>query len=214
MHVATKIKPEAEGRKKASEESTVRSRRDETLVADYRNGRKAAFEELMNSYDGMIRKHLQQLSGTTDIEDLKQEVFLKIFRNMHKFKGESYFYTWMYRITLNVFFDSAKKRRRADGRLEKLQNDFVDASVVRRDIEDPYHAYFEQMTQDLLAEAIQELPKIFSEVMAMRELEGLSYEEISDRVGVSTGTVRSRLSRARTRLRTALAPRIGRMIAA
>lgn len=214
MHVATKTKPEPEGRKRASEESTVRSRRDETLVADYRNGRKAAFEELINSYDGMIRKQLQQLSGTTDVEDLKQEVFLKIFRNMHNFKGESYFYTWMYRITLNVFFDSAKKRRRADGRLEKLQNDFVDASIVRRDIEDPYHAYFEQMTQDLLAEAIQELPKIFSEVMAMRELEGLSYEEISDRVGVSTGTVRSRLSRARTRLRTALAPRIGRMIAA
>jgi RNA polymerase sigma-70 factor (ECF subfamily) len=140
-----------------------------------------------------------------DVEDLVQDVFLRIFRNLHRFRGQSSFYTWLYRITVNVFFDHNKKRKRADVRLSRLQNALVDVSTVRHDGDDPYVACFNSMTEEELEKAIAALPEAFRAVVAMREIDDLSYEEISGITGISIGTVRSRLSRARARLKEILA---------
>ena len=194
-------------RKKANPEQQLRAARDLGLIESYRSGRREAFDELVQSYDQHVRRILAQLNVSTgDVEDLAQEVFLRIFRNLHRFRGQSSFYTWLYRITVNVFFDHNKKRKRADVRLARLQSALVDVTNVRHDGEDPYYACYNALTQDEFARAIEALPEAFRTVVSMREVDDLSYEEIAVQTGISIGTVRSRLSRARARLKELLRP--------
>jgi RNA polymerase sigma-70 factor (ECF subfamily) len=191
----------------APKEQQVRAERDLSLIEAYRAGRHEAFEELVRSYDQQVQRILAGLNVVSgDVEDLVQDVFLRVFRNLHLFRGQSSFYTWLYRITVNVFFDHNKKRKRADVRLARLQSALVDVSTVRHDGEDPFVATLETLTEEELTKAIASLPEAFRTVVAMREIQDLSYEEISGITGISIGTVRSRLSRARTRLKELLRP--------
>jgi RNA polymerase sigma-70 factor (ECF subfamily) len=194
-------------RKIAAPEQQLRAARDLRLIAAYRSGRPEAFEELVCSYEAQVRRILGQLNVSPgDAEDLTQEVFLRIFRNLQRFRGQSSFYTWLYRITINVFFDHNKKRKRADVRLARLQNEIGDASNLNQPSGDPYSACYDAMTVEGLNQAIAALPAPFREVVAMREVDQLSYEEIAHATGISIGTVRSRLSRARTKLKELLRP--------
>lgn len=194
-------------RKQLAAEGHLRAVRDLRLIEAYRAGRSEAFEELVSSYEPTIHRVLAQLNVTpADIEDLTQEVFLRIFRNLHRFRGQSSFYTWLYRITINVFFDHNKKRKRADARLTRLQNALVDVSDRRPDTDDPFRATFDAITDQTFWAAIATLPELFRDVVAMREVDDLSYEEIAIATGISIGTVRSRLSRARARLKELLRP--------
>jgi RNA polymerase sigma-70 factor (ECF subfamily) len=193
--------------KRANPEQILRAARDLRLIEAYRSGRREAFDELVRSYDAHVRRILGQLNAPAgDVEDLAQEVFLRIFRNLRHFRGQSSFYTWLYRITVNVFFDHNKKRKRADVRLSRLQNALGDASEIHRASDDPYYACYDALTQEKFERAIDALPEAFRTVVAMREVEDLSYEEIAVQTGISVGTVRSRLSRARARLKTLLRP--------
>ena len=106
----------------ASEESLVRAARDERLIDAFRSGRADAFDELVRAYTSTVHRLLAQLNATaSDIEDLTQDVFLRVFRNLHHFRGQASFYTWLYRITVNVFFDHSKKRKRSDLRLARIE---------------------------------------------------------------------------------------------
>jgi RNA polymerase sigma-70 factor (ECF subfamily) len=194
-------------RKKVDTEQQQRAARDLRLIAAYRAGRSDAFDELVRSYDLHVRRILVHLNVPPgDVEDLAQDVFLRIFRNLHRFRGQSSFYTWLYRITVNVFFDHNKKRKRADVRLARLQSALVDVSNPRNEGADPYDACCDALTFEHLVKAIDALPEAFRAVVAMRELDDLSYEEIAAATGISIGTVRSRLSRARARLKELLRP--------
>lgn len=194
-------------RKKVNLEQQQRAARDLALIEAYRGGRHEAFDQLVQSYDLQVRRILTQLGvASSDVEDLAQEVFLRIFRNSHRFRGQSSFYTWLYRITVNVFFDHNKKRKRADVRLARLQSALVDVTVVRSEGEDPYVACYDALTHDQFYKAIDALPQAFRTVVEMREVDDLSYEEIAVQTGISIGTVRSRLSRARARLKELLRP--------
>lgn len=194
-------------RKQLAAEGQMRAIRDLRIIEAYRAGRADAFDELVASYEGTVHRLLGQLNVTSgDIEDLTQEVFLRIFRNLHRFRGQSSFYTWLYRITINVFFDHNKKRKRADARLNRLQNALVDVSDQRPDTDDPFRATYDAITHQTFSAAIATLPELFRDVVAMREVDDLSYEEIALATGISIGTVRSRLSRARARLKELLRP--------
>jgi RNA polymerase sigma-70 factor (ECF subfamily) len=196
-------------RRRATADQQQRAARDVRLIEEYRAGRSEALDELIASYDSQVRRILMQLNAPPDdLDDLSQEVFLRIYRNLHRFRGQSSFYTWLYRITLNVFFDHNKKRKRADARLARLQTAVADASVVRHDGEDPYFATYNALTREQFAHAIAALPEGFRDVVAMREVEDLSYEEIASQTGISIGTVRSRLSRARIRLKELMRPHV------
>jgi RNA polymerase sigma-70 factor, ECF subfamily len=195
-------------RKQLGIEQQQRAERDLRLIESYRAGRREAFDDLVRAYEQTVQRVLAQLSvAATDAEDLAQEVFLRVYRNLHRFRGQSSFYTWLYRITVNVFFDHNKKRKRADVRLQRLQNAMIDASNQRPDPDDPFRATFERFTRETFSRAIQTLPEPFRDVVALREVDDLSYEEIAVQTGISIGTVRSRLSRARARLKDALGPR-------
>lgn len=196
-------------RKQLGIEQQQRAERDLRLIEAYRAGRPEAFDELVRAYEQTVQRVLAQLNvAATDGEDLAQEVFLRVYRNLHRFRGQSSFYTWLYRITINVFFDHNKKRKRADVRLQRLQNAMIDVSNQRPDPDDPFRVTFERFTSETFERAIQTLPEPFRDVVAMREVDDLSYEEIATQTGISIGTVRSRLSRARARLKEALRPRL------
>jgi RNA polymerase sigma-70 factor (ECF subfamily) len=197
----------AEVQRPSSSEQQRRASRDLSYIESFRAGRSDAFADLVSAYDGHVRRILAQLNAPAgEVEDLAQEVFLRIFRNLRHFRGQSSFYTWLYRITLNVFFDYNKKQKRADARFARLQSAFDDASNQREELDDPYGACHDALMQQALVEAIDALPDAFRTVVALRELEDLSYEDISRACGISIGTVRSRLSRARAKLKELLAP--------
>jgi len=192
---------------RAAREQQLRAARDLRLVRAFRAGRAEAFEQLLRAYDGQVRRILAHLDvAGADVEDLVQDVFVRVFRNMHRFREESSFYTWLYRITVNVFFDHAKKCKRADARLARLQHALAEDATLRRVEHDPYDAVEETLVRDRFAQAIAALPEPFRDVVALREVDDLSYEEIAVQTGVSIGTVRSRLARARVRLKALLRP--------
>jgi RNA polymerase sigma factor (sigma-70 family) len=196
-------------------EQQERAARDLRLIEAYRAGRADAFDQLVRAYDLTVQRVLAQLNvEASDVEDLAQDVFLRVYRNLHRFRGQSSFYTWLYRITVNVFFDHTKKRKRADARLQRMRTAIADVSNARPDVDDPFRATFEQLTTDQFRRAIATLPETFRYVVSMRELDDLSYEEIAARTGISIGTVRSRLSRARARLKELLARTVGAGLAA
>jgi RNA polymerase sigma-70 factor (ECF subfamily) len=202
-------------RKQLGMEQQLRAQRDLHLIEQYRSGRRDAFDDLVHAYEPIVHRVLVQLHVVpADVEDLAQEVFMRVYRNLHRFRGQSSFYTWLYRITVNVFFDHSKKRKRADVRLQRLQNAVADVSNAHPDPGDPFRATFERLTSDTFARAIQTLPASFRDVVAMREVADLSYEEIALQTGISIGTVRSRLSRARARLKELLRPALGNATAA
>jgi RNA polymerase sigma-70 factor (ECF subfamily) len=202
-------------RKPLGVEQQLRAERDLRLLEEYRAGRHDAFDDLVHAYQPTVQRVLVHMHvAPTDVEDLAQEVFMRVYRNLHRFRGQSSFYTWLYRITVNVFFDHSKKRRRADVRLQRLQNAMVDVSNTRPESEDPFRAAFERLTTDTFSRAIAMLPEPFRDVVAMREVDDLSYEEIALQTGISIGTVRSRLSRARARLKDVLRPQLGAVAAA
>ncbi len=204
------------GRKQLAIEQQLRAQRDLRLIESYRTGRHDAFDDLVRAYEPTVHRVLaQQLNvAPADVEDLAQEAFVRVYRNLHRFRGQSSFYTWLYRITVNVFFDHNKKRKRADVRLQRLQNAMTDVSNAQHDPNEPFRATFERVLTDAFARAIETLPETFRHVVALREVGDLSYEEIALQTGISIGTVRSRLSRARVRLREALRPELETVAAA
>ncbi len=194
-------------RKQLGVEQQLRAERDLRLIEAFNAGRRDAFDELVKNYESTVHRVLAQLNVQSgDVEDLTQEVFLRIYRNIQRFRGQSSFYTWLYRITVNVFFDHNKKRKRADVRLSRLQNALVDVSNARPEGDDPFYATYNALTREEFSNAIETLPEPFRAVVAMREVDDLSYEEIALQTGISIGTVRSRLSRARQRLKELLRP--------
>ncbi|MFY9779343.1 MAG: sigma-70 family RNA polymerase sigma factor [Candidatus Baltobacteraceae bacterium] len=194
-------------RRNANPEQQARALRDLQLIEAFRAGRQDAFDELVRSYDPHVRRVLAQLNApASDVEDLLQEVLLRVFRNIGRFRGQSSFYTWLYRITINVFFDHNKKRKRADVRLARLQLALSEAGSLREPSGDPYAACYDTLTREEFSQAVNSLPEAFRTVVAMREVDDLSYEEIALHTGISIGTVRSRLSRARARLKELLGP--------
>ena len=142
-------------RRALNEEAQHRAQRDLALIESYRNGRLEAFDELVAGYETTVHRILAQLNVVgADIEDLTLDVFQRIYRNLHRFRGQSSFYTWLYRITVNVFFDHNKKRKRADVRLARLQNALVDASNQGPDPQDPFRATLEALTLETFSRAI------------------------------------------------------------
>jgi RNA polymerase sigma-70 factor (ECF subfamily) len=196
-------------RKPLGGEQQLRAERDLCLIEEYRRGRREAFDDLVRAYESTLHRVLAQLNvAPADLEDLAQEAFVRVYRNLHRFRGQSSFYTWLYRITINVVFDHGKKRKRADARLQRLQNAIADVSNVRVEADDPFGATYDRLTREGFSRAIESLPEPFRDVVAMREVDDLSYEEIALQTGISIGTVRSRLSRARARLKQLLAPQL------
>jgi RNA polymerase sigma-70 factor (ECF subfamily) len=180
---------------------------DRALVAEATAGSREAFDELVARYRVRIYTLVRiQTGGDADAEDLVQETFVRAYRAIGRFRGDSAFRTWLYRIAVNVIKSHAVRRgrtaiapagERGDGQtLERLPSaENLEEDVARR---------------ELIDRALATLPEDMRVVIVLRDVQGLDYREIADVTGLPLGTVESRLFRARQRLRPLLEPLVGR----
>lgn len=167
------------------------------------------FAELMRRYQSHVDKILYHLAPDwQDRPDLAQEVWIRVYRNIQRLQEPAKFRSWLSRITTNLFYDELRKRKRVSPPLSlDAPLTWDDGTIdweIPTDVPGPEEELSTREFYDRLREAIAELPEIFRITIVLREIEGLSYEEIAEITGVSLGTVKSRISRARQRLQLEL----------
>lgn len=173
---------------------------DEELVRRVQGGQLSAYNILVVKYQHRIINVAQKyVSDYADASDIAQETFIKAYKALPNFRGESSFYTWLYRIATNVaktYLENIQKQRsQVDIDAEDFES--KDTNGVMTDATTPDRILESEELKRVILKALNELPQELKEAFALREVEGLSYEEISDRVKVPIGTVRSRIFRAR-----------------
>lgn len=183
---------------------------DQQLVERVQRGDKRAFELLVVKYQRKIFRLLSRLiRDPAEIEDVAQEAFIKAYRALPNFRGESAFYTWLYRIAINT----AKNHLVAHGRRAPTTTDteiedaegFEDANGLRNE-DTPDRLLLTKQVAEAVNRAIERLPEDLRTAIVLRELEGLSYEEIANTMNCPIGTVRSRIFRAREAVAEELRP--------
>lgn len=170
---------------------------------------KSAFSELMRRYQPHVERLLYRLAPDwSDRADLSQEVWIRVYRNVCRLKEPVKFKGWLGRITTNLFYDELRKRKRSELPLSldapRLLSDGQVDWEIAADAAGPVEHMMAQEFYDRLRLAISELPDAFRTTIILREIQGLSYEEIAEITQVSLGTVKSRIARARHRLQLEL----------
>ncbi|MGI0490488.1 MAG: RNA polymerase subunit sigma [Alkalinema sp. CACIAM 70d] len=172
---------------------------------------RAAFAELMRRHQSHVDKVLYHLAPDwQDRSDLAQEVWIRVYRNIKRLQEPVKFRGWLSRIATNLFYDELRKRKRNAAPLSLDAPLSVEDGEVDWEIASDAPGPVEEMTSrefyDQLQLAIADLPEVFRTTIVLREIEGMAYEEIAEITGVSLGTVKSRIARARLRLQEQLQP--------
>lgn len=185
---------------------------DEELVRRAQSGQPRAFDLLVIRHQSKVVQLVSRFVGEADAQDVAQEAFIKAYRALPNFKGDSAFYTWLYRIAINTAKNQLVSRKR---RPQAQDIDAQDAELYGHtehmsDIDTPEAHLLTGEIQDAVVAAIEQLPPDLRQAITLRELEGLSYEEIAEAMDCPIGTVRSRIFRARAVVDEVLAPLIDR----
>ena len=186
---------------------------DQLLVERVQRGDKRAFELLVSKYQRKINRLVSRLvRDAAEVEDVTQEAFIKAYRALAQFRGESAFYTWLYRIAINT----AKNYLASQGRRAptSTENDAEEAETFEhadqlRDINSPESLLMSKQVGQAVSKAVDALPEELRTAIQLREIEGMSYEEIADVMNCPIGTVRSRIFRAREAIAVELRPLLG-----
>jgi RNA polymerase sigma-70 factor (ECF subfamily) len=178
------------------------------LVAQAQKGGVEAFTQLVNQYERNVfrlARHITQ--NLEDAEDVLQETFLKAYQHLGDFQGNSKFYTWLVRIAVNQSLMKLRKRK-SDASVSLDDGFDTGADTIVREIAvwdpNPEQTYSREEVREILEKAIESLPEPFRTVFALRDIEGLSTEETAAALNLSVPAVKSRLLRARLRLREKL----------
>jgi RNA polymerase sigma-70 factor (ECF subfamily) len=179
---------------------------DQQLVERAQRGDKKAFEMLVAKYQRKLSRLLSRLvRDPAEIEDVTQEAFIKAYRALPAFRGESAFYTWLYRIGINT----AKNYLVAMGRRAPTSTEGFEDGYQLRDINTPESELLTKQIAQTVNETMEALPDELRTAITLREIEGLSYEEIAEMMNCPLGTVRSRIFRAREAIAEKLRPLLG-----
>lgn len=182
------------------------------LLDDLRSGSEAAYEALLERFQTPVYHLVQRLiDDSSDAGDVVQDVFLKVFRNVGSFRGQSSLKTWIYRIAVNEAHNRRRwfsRHRRAEVGLETDGDgrDYLDQ--ISDSARSPYDLALNEEFKSAIADALAGLNPVFRTAVVLRDLEDFSYEEIADVLDVSLGTVKSRILRGREALRKALVERL------
>lgn len=187
---------------------------DLALVERCRSGDVTAFEPLVEKYRQRVyRLAYNVLRDAEEASDVAQEAFIRAYQALPSFRGQSAFYTWLFRITINVASDRARQRA-ARGRAfgtERVEEEDWDRTLVDRG-EAPDDSAARAEERRRIVRALESLPEHHRAIIMLSDLEGLSYREIAEVLGIPMGTVMSRLHNARRRLRAALGPMLALLL--
>jgi len=187
----------------ATVRESMRPEADLDLAQRHRYGDETAFEEIYDRFGGMVFNLALRLSGEPEeAADLSQETFLKIHRHLSGFRGRSSLKTWVYRVAVNCCRSRYKKQSAWRSRLLPESEEKLERLPDRR--RSPEERAIARGAVGRIAQALAELPTIYREAVLLRDIEGLTYEEMSQVLGLRLGTVRSRIARGRDRLRVLL----------
>ncbi len=185
---------------------------DQELVERVQRGDKKAFDLLVLKYQqkvmNLVSRYLRDPSETMDVT---QEAFIKAYRALPGFRGESAFYTWLYRIAINTAKNHlvAQGRRPPGSDVDAETAEQLDAGTRLKEYATPEHHLMERELAETVRQAIDDLPEDLRTAITLRELEGLSYEEIAKAMECPVGTVRSRIFRARAAIDAKIGPLLG-----
>ena len=166
-----------------------------------------AFEKLVTEYEKAVYAIAQRMTGNAeDAADMTQETFIKAYNSLSSFRGDSKFSVWLYRIANNVCLDFLRSKNRRPTVSLSAEDD--DGEETQLDIADesqsPELLLESSLTRDAVRRGLDSLPPDYKQILLLREIQGLSYEEIAAALGIESGTVKSRIFRARKRLCTFL----------
>ncbi len=182
---------------------------DQALVERVQRGDKAAFDILVLKYQHKLVKLISRyVYDPAEVMDVAQEAFIKAYRALPNFRGDSAFYTWLYRIAINTAKNHlvALGRRPPGDDIEMADAEQLGIDAGLRDNATPERLALTQEIEDTVFKAIEDLPEDLRTAITLRELEGLSYEEIAQAMDCPIGTVRSRIFRAREAIEQKLKP--------
>ncbi|HOQ17167.1 MAG: sigma-70 family RNA polymerase sigma factor [Epulopiscium sp.] len=186
----------------------MEGKEEKLLVKRAKKGNISAFEELIIEHESKVYNIAYRiLNNEEDAKDLSQEVFIKAFNSLHKFREDSSFSTWLYRIAMNTCIDELRKRKGRES--YSIDRDIqTDEGTIPREFQDKQLNPEEELMNKELASQIQwalnHLSETYKEVIILRDFQGFDYKQISQILGCSLGTVKSRISRARTELKNVL----------
>lgn len=188
---------------------------DSELVIACQSGSREAMECLVKKHQRSVSSLLYQLAPDwSDTSDLSQEVFIRVYRGIHSLRNPKTFRSWLNQIVINLFYDELRRRPRRLPTISidaPIESDSGESDLVR-EIPDPSlkpdEVSLASELDQTIKKAMAQLPEQFRTAIVLRELQGLSYEEIAESIGCELGTVKSRIARARGRLQEILSPYI------
>ncbi len=182
---------------------------DQELVRRVQAGDQTAFNLLVLKYQHRVLKLVGRfVNDAAEAEDVAQEAFLKAYRALASFRGDSAFYTWLYRIAINTAKNAlvSQRRRPVDFDLDLQDPDQYDRQAKLKEADTPEGVLLTDEIRAVVEEAMEQLPEDLRTAIVLRELEGLSYEEIAEAMDWPVGPVRSRIFRAREAIDKKLKP--------
>jgi RNA polymerase sigma-70 factor (ECF subfamily) len=186
---------------------------DRQLVARAQRGDKRAFELLVEKYQRKLARLLSRfIRDPAEVEDVTQEAFIKAYRALPAFRGDSAFYTWLYRIGINTaknYLMAMGRRAPTSTEVEAEEAEGFEEGEQLRDINTPESVLLSNEIARTVNATIESLPEELRRAIQMREIEGMSYEDIAQAMDCPIGTVRSRIFRAREAIAEQLRPLLG-----
>ncbi|ABD81511.1 RNA polymerase sigma factor RpoE [Saccharophagus degradans] len=182
---------------------------DHQLVLRVQKGDKRAFDMLVIKYQHKILSIISRyIKDNAEIHDVAQEAFIKAYRAIGNFRGDSAFYTWIYRIAINTAknYLVSRGRRPPSSDVDVEDAEFYSGSDSLKDVDTPENHAMRDQLETVVNNAIKALPEDLRTAVTLREMEGLSYEEIAEVMSCPVGTVRSRIFRAREAIDKEIAP--------
>jgi RNA polymerase sigma-70 factor, ECF subfamily len=181
---------------------------DNALVKRAQQGDKSAFDLLVRKYQHRIAAVVSRfIRDYGECQDVVQDSFIKAFKSLNSFRGDSQFYTWMYRIAVNTAKNHLASRKRWPGADVELEDaEFIEGGIYVQNNDTPEHELLREELAQVVSKVLAQLPDEIRQAITLREMEGLSYEEIAEVMNSPVGTVRSRIFRAREAIDARLRP--------
>jgi RNA polymerase sigma-70 factor, ECF subfamily len=183
---------------------------DQLLVERAQRGDKHAFELLVTKYQRKLIRLLSRfIRDSSEVEDVAQEAFIKAYRALPNFRGDSAFYTWLYRIGINTaknYLVAMGRRAPTSTGMDAEEAEDLGESELLQDVNTPENQMMSRQVAETVNQTLEKLPEELRTAITLREMEGLSYEEIASVMNCPIGTVRSRIFRAREAISVQLKP--------